>query len=161
MQIAGTLALAAPPRHFVAALQRADVLGTILPGYVRVEESGAAQLRLTVTRTIAGVALRVPVTLDFTPGEAPHRLSLTARGSALMAGAVTLDLAVAGRSQVPGEGHVDWQGTLAARGLLAQVSRGQEERVNAMVAQAFGRLARRVEDTWQKRRAEEDGRPVA
>lgn len=145
-RLSGQVAIAAAPAAVAAALRDPAVLRRMIPGCTDVMPIGPDTWSARIEKAAGPVTLRLvaQLALETLPDGAGY--VLTARGKSLIAGSVSLRLALA-LTGAPGATLLQHEGVLQAEGLAGRLLQGNEAQVAARTGQLFDRLREHVEAT--------------
>lgn len=142
--LTGQLAMAAPPGAVVKALRDPAVLARLIPGCTGIKTVGPDAWTVHLEKAAGPLTLRLIAHLALvTQGDERHLL-LTAKGRSLIAGSVSLDLALT-LSQTDGATLLRHDGSVQADGLAGRLLQANDAKLAARSDQLFSRLRELVE----------------
>lgn len=143
-RLSGRIAIAAAPAVVAAALHDPALLRRMIPGCSDIAPAGPDTWSARIEKAAGPVTLRlvVQIALQRLPDRAGYML--TAQGKSLIAGSVSLRLALA-FGGTDGCTVLEHDGSLRAEGLAGRLLQGNEARVAARADQVFSRLRGHLE----------------
>jgi carbon monoxide dehydrogenase subunit G len=143
-RLSGRIEIAAAPAVVAAALHDPAMLRQMIPGCAEISPAGPDAWSARIEKAAGPVTLRLVarIALQTLPDEAGY--VLTAQGKSLIAGSVSLHLALALRD-TDGSTVLEHDGTLRAEGMAGRLLQGNEARVAARSDQLFSSLREHVE----------------
>jgi len=145
-RLSGQMAIAAAPAVVAAALRDPAVLRRMIPGCTEIVPSGPDAWSARIEKAGGPVTLRFVAQLALETLRDGTDYVLTARGKTLIAGSVSLRLALA-LTGTAGTTVLRHDGVLQAEGLAGRLLQGKEAQIAARSDQLFSRLREHVEAT--------------
>jgi hypothetical protein len=143
-RLSGQVAIAAAPAVVAAALRNPALLQRMIPGCTEVVPTGPDAWSARIEKAGGPVTLRFVAQLALETLCDGTDYVLTARGKNLIAGSVSLRLALA-LTDAAGATVLSHDGLLQAEGLAGRLLQGKEAQVAARTDQLFSRLREHVE----------------
>lgn len=143
-RLSGRIEIAAAPAVVAAALHDPAMLRRMIPGCAEISPAGPDAWSARIEKAAGPVTLRLVVRIALQTLPDGGGYVLTAQGKSLIAGSVSLRLAL-GLSDTDGSTVLEHDGTLQAEGMAGRLLQGNEARVAARSDQLFSNLREHVE----------------
>jgi carbon monoxide dehydrogenase subunit G len=143
-RLSGRTAIAAAPAVVAAALQDPALLRRMIPGCSDISPAGPDTWSARIEKAAGPVTLRLVARIALRTLPDGTGYVLTAQGKSLIAGSVSLRLALA-LCGTDGTTLLEHDGSLRAEGLAGRLLQGNQARVAARADQMFSHLREQIE----------------